>query len=54
VAYAAGGYVAEENAEVARGPPPAAALLPCDASLRPTAASPPRPARVKDGDGFSA
>lgn len=31
VAYAADGYVAEENAEIAQGHPQAAALLPCDA-----------------------
>lgn len=31
VAHAADGYVAEENAEIARGHPQAAALLPCDA-----------------------
>jgi hypothetical protein len=31
VAYAAGGYVAEENAEIAKAHPRAAALLPCDA-----------------------
>src|SRR5262249_61148227 len=31
VAYAAHGYVAEENAEIAQRHPQAAALLPCDA-----------------------
>ncbi|HEY1336273.1 MAG TPA: hypothetical protein VGF59_02125 [Bryobacteraceae bacterium] len=31
IVYNAGGYVAEENAEIAQGHPQAAALLPCDA-----------------------